>query len=116
LIKGAPRQNNTFQQAQAQFLSLLSAKERQHATPCASAAELVQTIENLDAIALKGPSGKRWLSIVKKFADRLEPYFSIVDIFVSSHPEYAALFWGSLRLVLKVSHNCQVHRAFRMRS
>ena len=42
---------------------------------------------------------------MQRFGERLEPYFKIVDIFVSSNPQYAALFWGSLRLVLKVSCN-----------
>ena len=72
--------------------------------------DLVQELQKLDIVAREGSSGKRWLSIVRRFAERLEPYFKIVDIFVSSNPQYAAIFWGSLRLVLKVSSNLSAAR------
>jgi hypothetical protein len=32
----------------------------------------------------------------------MEPYFEVINIFVSSHPEFAALVWGALRLVFVV--------------
>ena len=35
-------------------------------------------------------------------AAKLGPYFEIINIFVSSHPEFAGLAWGSLRLVFLV--------------
>ncbi|KAL1874562.1 hypothetical protein Daus18300_003581 [Diaporthe australafricana] len=42
------------------------------------------------------------------FVAYLEPYFQIVDTFVSAKPECAALVWGSLRMIFKAC--CQNHR------
>ncbi|KAH8891250.1 hypothetical protein GQ53DRAFT_823881 [Thozetella sp. PMI_491] len=92
-----------FEEAQNRFLASLSRTERQQYAPCLSSDDLLQVIGRLDVIARKGPSGKRWLSVIKKFADGLEPYFKIIEIFISSNPEFAALFWGSLRLILKLA-------------
>ena len=36
-------------------------------------------------------------------AGRLAPYFETVNTLVSSHPEYAALVWGTLRFLFTVS-------------
>ncbi|KAL3476540.1 hypothetical protein BJX99DRAFT_258285 [Aspergillus californicus] len=33
------------------------------------------------------------------------PYFQVVDIFVQTNPKYTGLFWGSLRLLFKLSSN-----------
>jgi hypothetical protein len=33
---------------------------------------------------------------------KMEPYFDVINIFVSSHPEFAAIVWGALRLVFVV--------------
>ncbi|KEY72958.1 hypothetical protein S7711_07922 [Stachybotrys chartarum IBT 7711] len=98
-------QNNTFLKAQREFQSSLPVNERHRLTPCISVKHLLSEVEKFDIIAHKGPAGKKWLSIIQKFTDGVEPYFKIVDIFVSSHPEYAALFWGSLRLVLQIAGN-----------
>ncbi|KAL2822752.1 hypothetical protein BDW59DRAFT_149096 [Aspergillus cavernicola] len=35
----------------------------------------------------------------------VNPYFQIVDIFVQTNPQYIGLFWGSLRLLFKLSSN-----------
>jgi hypothetical protein len=39
---------------------------------------------------------------VASFAKSLGPYFGIVEMIVSSHPEYAAIAWGGVRLVFQV--------------
>lgn len=48
----------------------------------------------------------RLLKCCKRISDvseHIAPYFKAVDIFVSSHPEYAALAWGAIRMVFLVS-------------
>lgn len=40
---------------------------------------------------------------IHRFGKLLQNYFEVVDIFVSSRPEYAAIAWGAIRLALKVS-------------
>lgn len=45
---------------------------------------------------------RRAMTLTAKLADKLGPYFEVVNIFVQSHPEYAALVWGTLRFILLV--------------
>ncbi|XXG95139.1 hypothetical protein Hte_001399 [Hypoxylon texense] len=42
---------------------------------------------------------------ISSLASCLRPYFQVIDIFVSSHPEFAALVWGALRLVFQLAGN-----------
>ena len=39
---------------------------------------------------------------IDTFCKRVEPYFKVIDILVSSHPEYAGIVWGAVRLVFLV--------------
>lgn len=41
------------------------------------------------------------LTRVRAFAQRIEPFFEVLGIFASSHPEFAAIAWGSIRLVFQ---------------
>lgn len=41
--------------------------------------------------------------IIHQFSRSLEPYFDIIGIFVQARPEYAALVWGSLSMIFRVS-------------
>ena len=34
---------------------------------------------------------------------RMEPYFKVIDILVQSHPDWASIVWGAIRLVFTVS-------------
>jgi hypothetical protein len=45
---------------------------------------------------------QRAMKVTAKLADTLGPYFEVVNIYVQSHPEYAALVWGTLRFILLV--------------
>ncbi|KAI0896147.1 hypothetical protein F4806DRAFT_52648 [Annulohypoxylon nitens] len=62
-------------------------------------------MKNLRAQIDESPTQTRLHSCCRKidsFAKRWEPFFGITDIFVSSHPDIAALAWGSVRLVFKL--------------
>jgi hypothetical protein len=55
---------------------------------------------------------RKWTSLcnaVQKCSEQLSPYFEVVGIAVQSHPEWAALAWGSFRLVLLVSERLISH-------
>ena len=39
---------------------------------------------------------------VAKFSNSLSPFFDIVNIFVSTKPEFAGIAWGAIRLVFMV--------------
>jgi hypothetical protein len=45
----------------------------------------------------------RCLRGVSALATMLGPFFEVVNLFVSSHPEFAAIAWGAIRLVFVVS-------------
>jgi len=83
----------------------------------------VQTPESLvDALAayidtLRTPHHSRLhdaISKVASFAGAFEPYFKIVEIMIGSHPEYAAIAWGAVRLLFQVSHPTNITRAIKM--
>jgi hypothetical protein len=39
---------------------------------------------------------------IQQFGKAMSPFFNITDIFVSSHPDWAAIAWGAIRLVFQV--------------
>ncbi|KAF4462687.1 NACHT domain-containing [Fusarium albosuccineum] len=45
------------------------------------------------------------ISAADRIASRLRPYFRVIDVFVQSNPEYAALAWGTLRVILEMASN-----------
>jgi hypothetical protein len=40
--------------------------------------------------------------IIERFASAWEPFFEVTSIFISSHPEFAGIAWGAIRLVFLV--------------
>jgi hypothetical protein len=58
-------------------------------------------MENLDIIK-KTRDSSRMVRRVKALNDSLGHYFAVIGTLVQSHPEYAALLWGAVRLVLQV--------------
>jgi len=45
------------------------------------------------------------ISKVTSFAGALGPYFKIVELIISSHPEFSATAWSGVRLVFQVSYS-----------
>ena len=67
----------------------------------------IEMIEGLQEHFKKHSEGKRSRLLagcrkVDAFCKTVEPYFRVIDILVSSHPEYAAIVWGAVRLVFLV--------------
>lgn len=66
-------------------------------------------IDSIEAMTKNHPvQDSRITGAFRKFerlVSYLEPYFRIVDTFVSAKPECAALVWGSLRMIFKA--RCQ---------
>jgi hypothetical protein len=63
-------------------------------------------IGEIDAFKSKGRGLRRAIYAVDALNDSLSPYFDIVAIFVQSHPEFAGIAWGSIRLIFKVRLFC----------
>ena len=85
-------------------MSSLSPEDRVLYSPCATSQELLGSLGKLDSLQRGTTKKLKWLIVISKFSARLEPFLKVVDIFVSSDPEYAALCWGALRLVLQACH------------
>lgn len=90
-----------FELAIDQFHTSLAPKERSLFLKCNSADELLSTVENLE-IVKKSRDSSSVVRRVKAFNNSLGHYFAVIDIVVQSQPEYAALAWGAVRLVLQV--------------
>lgn len=97
------KDNKALREALDTFIASVPVHERDHYSQCTSAAQLVEDTAQLAIIAKDKIHGKTFLEQIKLLADKLAPYFDILDILVQSHPEYAALVWGALRFILKVS-------------
>jgi hypothetical protein len=96
--------HKAFDDALERFLETLSTDERMLYSPCSSADELLEGLRKLDVISKRSQKrvGGRLTKGIKKLNDCLQPYFEVVGIFIQSNPQYTALVWGALRLVLQV--------------
>ncbi|ORY15989.1 hypothetical protein BCR34DRAFT_144457 [Clohesyomyces aquaticus] len=57
-------------------------------------------------------NGRKLSSFCKKierFAAAWEPFFEVTNLFVQSHPEFAGIAWGAIRLVFLLGTNYTVH-------
>lgn len=85
------------------FLDSLEDNNRSIATLCTSADTFIHHVKELDAVQ-NAQSGvkKSIFNSISTFSENVEPYVKVIDTFVSSKPEVAALIWGAARLVLQV--------------
>jgi len=94
---------NPFLQAQEEFLRSISEADRSRFLKCPSAVELLTDVKKLAAaIPKKHRQTTKVLNSIHSFTNNLEPYFEVVGILVSSHPDVAAIAWGAFRLILQV--------------
>jgi hypothetical protein len=101
MSSGIVDSTGVFRAASQSFLNSLPPKERAQFEHCYSSDDLLKSIGKVAAD--KGEGRLRvHLKKVRLFSERLEPYFETIGIIVQSHPEFAALAWGALRLVLQV--------------
>jgi hypothetical protein len=94
-----------FSQARDEFLAGLSDRERATFSKCGSTEELLRSCENFDVISKAKRRGLPWIRRIKTFSDHLEPYFKVLEILCASHPEWANVALGALRLVLALATN-----------
>ncbi|KAI2465209.1 hypothetical protein F4781DRAFT_38570 [Annulohypoxylon bovei var. microspora] len=93
---------NLFISARTSFQATIPEQDRSSFTEFLGSDSFMKDIE---AQINKSPEKNRLYRCCKKidnFAKRWQPFFEITDIFVSSHPEWAALAWGAVRLVFKL--------------
>jgi hypothetical protein len=89
-----------FSEVKDSFLQSISDEERAQFSSCESPEELVKSIATF-LTGFKKSWFTRMTMQIESFSKQLQPYFDILGIVVQSRPEWAAIAWGSLRLVLK---------------
>lgn len=92
-----------FTKARDDFLFGLSTREKLTFSTCCSAEELLASCNKFDVIVKAKRRGLPVLRRIKNLSDNLSPYFKIMEILCASHPEWANIAFGALRLVLTVS-------------
>jgi hypothetical protein len=91
-----------FERAHIDFLDQLSEEETKQFAPIKDSKTFLSEIQNLG----QSTKSRKWIKLftaIKKCSQCLDPYFEVVGIVVQSHPEWAAIVWGSFRLVLSAS-------------
>ncbi|KAI1330224.1 hypothetical protein F5Y16DRAFT_408706 [Xylariaceae sp. FL0255] len=89
-----------------QFQSSLSDSQRQLFQSFPDAKSMLASVQQqfkthpVHATVLTKCCGK-----ISKLSDTLSVYFSVIDIFISSHPDFAAIAWGTIRLIFTLGHN-----------
>ena len=105
--------NSVFEAAYQSFLHSLPENERLQYSPCASAADLIHGLQKLDTLAKRGQKRllTRFLSVIGKFSDKIEPFFDVINIFIQSKPECSAIVLGLIASRSAISE--QLHDIFR---
>ena len=93
----------TLVQALNDYEAILSDEDKtqlhsQGAPDVMAALNLATTIDDKNTSHRRQCMGQRMIT----FLESVQQFSSIVDTFVSSHPEIAALVWGGLKLTLLV--------------
>lgn len=91
-----------FRSAQHEFLAALSEKERSQFSGCASVQDLLSSLEKFDVISKAKRRGLPLLGRIKSLSNNLGPYFKVMEILCSSHPEWASIAYGAFRFILQV--------------
>ena len=89
-----------FREAYDQFLAVLPPKFQGIMQQCNSPQEVLEYVGQLAGNKFK--NGRAVAKNISSLNDKLVPYLEVFGIFVSSNPQFAALIWGALRLVLQV--------------
>jgi hypothetical protein len=93
-----------FATAAERFKEQLTLEDRINFEMIGNAEEMITSIETQIG-NLNSHRTSRLLEACKKidrFGKAMSPFFKITDIFVSSHPDWAAIVWGAIRLVFQV--------------
>jgi hypothetical protein len=99
-----PSASAVFETTAKRFLDDLSEEDKMSFQTLDNAEDMVVSIEQY-VMQLKSQRTSRLLDACNKisqFSKNLEPFFKIVDIFISSHPDWAAIAWGAIRMVFQV--------------
>ncbi|KAK8106842.1 uncharacterized protein PG998_008855 [Apiospora kogelbergensis] len=96
--------DSIFKTAQEVFRATLSTKDQARYAACDTPAELVQSLQNLEALTRQGQKRKlnRCLKVVEKLNTRLQIYFDALNV-IAGVDDTAALAYGAVRIVLQLA-------------
>lgn len=97
--------NDIFNKALDAFVETLAPDERALFSSCSSAEQLLADVRRLDPISKDRARGRGFLERITVFSEKLAPYFEVIGIIISSNPQYSAVVWGAIRLVLQLASN-----------
>lgn len=92
-----------FSEARDLFLESLSDGERSLYSKCPTSTALLEDLRTFAGFRQHHSRWSKPLAKLEIFANRLEPYFEIIGICIQSNPEWTAIAWGAIRLILKAS-------------
>ena len=95
--------SHRLESARNTFLSSLTHDERALYAPCTSSKRLSESVQRLHILLTDNDRKNTVIGLLAKFHDAFEPYFKVINVFVSSNPDPGAIVWGALQLVLQVS-------------
>lgn len=91
-----------FKRAHEDFLDQLSEAEKKQFAPIKDSQTFLAEVGKLGQLS-KSRKWTKLFAAVQKCSQQLAPYFDVVGIVVQSHPDWAAIAWGSFRLILVAS-------------
>lgn len=104
----AQEPSEIFHEAFTLFLNSLSDKDKTdfqiYSNPEAMNIDIRRQIEGINNNIRKSRL-ESCASRCRNLAQRIKPYFEVVDTFVSVKPEYLGLVWGTIKLVFKVRYS-----------
>jgi hypothetical protein len=92
-----------WNEARAFHNARLTARERKHVTEVTSLEELIEKASKMNATYRKHGL-VLFLERTNPFLGQLRSFSQIINTLIQSHPEIAALVWGSVFLILEVCH------------
>ncbi|OTA92269.1 hypothetical protein M434DRAFT_326663 [Hypoxylon sp. CO27-5] len=102
-------EDDSFQQALSRFKNALSPRDREDfKTFCSGKCLIEFMMWQVEDCRFEGPI-EQICDAISKLDDSLQPYFTIINSFVSSNPEIAGIIWGSIQLVFKL---CKHYKEF----
>lgn len=102
IFRSTNTDNDIFNKALDAFVESLAPDERALFSSCSSAEQLLADVRRLDPISKDRARGRGFLKRITVFGEKLAPYFEVIGIIISSNPQYSAVVWGAIRLVLQV--------------
>ncbi|KAI1753678.1 hypothetical protein F4782DRAFT_65187 [Xylaria castorea] len=94
-----------FRREQVRFQQLLARQNRTSFESFCSAQCLIQFVQwQAEENRFRGPA-HTVCQAIRKLGESLQPYFAIINSFVSSNPEVAGLIWGGIQFMLKLCQN-----------